>query len=250
RDVADGLDVVDDGGAPVEAHHRRKRRLDARLRALALERLDERRLFAGLVGAGAPVDPDVAVGARAEDVLAPVAGRTGLREFGLHLLLDVVELAADVDVARLRAEGPAGDHAALEQQMRVALEQHVVLERPRLALVGVDAQVLRLRVVLRHEAPLQARREAGAAPAAQAGALHLVGDRLGRHLERLAQGLVAAVLDVEVEGVAEGLVHVRCENRFEHAYISRLKRRLTSWTAPWPGNSPRAPRALWSAAPR
>ena len=66
-------------GHAVEADDRRKRRLDARLRALAFERLDERGLFARFVGAGAAVDVDVAVEAGAEDVLAEVALRVGLR---------------------------------------------------------------------------------------------------------------------------------------------------------------------------
>ena len=102
-----------------------------------------------------------------EDVLADVALRVGLGELGLHQLLHVVELAADVDVGDLRADRPAADQAPLEEQVRVALHQHVVLERARLALVGVAADVLRQRRVLEHELPLQAGREAGAAAAAQ-----------------------------------------------------------------------------------
>ena len=61
RQVAERLDVVDRGRAVVEPGHGRERRLDARLRALAFERFDQRRLFAGFVGAGAAVDDDVAV---------------------------------------------------------------------------------------------------------------------------------------------------------------------------------------------
>ena len=48
RHVAEGLDVVDRRRAVVEARDGRERRLDARLRALALERLEERRLLARL----------------------------------------------------------------------------------------------------------------------------------------------------------------------------------------------------------
>ena len=59
--------------------------------------------------------------------------------------LHVVELAADVDVGDLRADRAAADDAAFDQQVRVALHQHVILERARLALVGVAADVLRLR---------------------------------------------------------------------------------------------------------
>ena len=49
-----------------------------------------------------------------------------------------------------------------------------------------------LRVVLRDEAPLHAGREAGAAPAAQAGVLDLLDDGVGLHAERLLQRAVAA----------------------------------------------------------
>ena len=68
--------------------------------------------------------------------------------------------------------------------MRIALEQVAVLERPRLALVGVDDEVDGTGVVLGDERPLHARREAGAAEAAQVRLLDLVGDR--RRLHRRA----------------------------------------------------------------
>ena len=164
-----------------------------RLRALALERLDERRLLARFVGAGAAVHVDVAVEAAAEDVLAEVAGLVGLVDLGLEDLLHVVELAADVDVGDLRADGVAGDRAPLDQQVRVALHQHVILERARLALVGVAGDVLRLGRVLEDELPLQAGREAGAAAAAQPRRLHLLDDVVRLQRQRLAQPFVAAL---------------------------------------------------------
>src|SRR5690606_6746840 len=59
--MAEGLHVVDDGRALVEAEDRGKvRRLDARVGALAFERLDQARLLAADVGAGATVDENVA----------------------------------------------------------------------------------------------------------------------------------------------------------------------------------------------
>src|SRR5690606_34033557 len=138
---------------------------DARLRALAFERLDQRRLLAGLIRAGAAMDEHVAVEPGAEDVLAQVTGAIGLFDGRLERLLHMVELAADVDVRRLRADRVAADRAPLDQQVRVALHQHVILERSRLALVGVAADVLSLRRVLEDELPLEPGREAGAAAA-------------------------------------------------------------------------------------
>src|SRR5688572_16260752 len=74
RHIAQRLDVVDGGRALVEARDRRERRLQPRLGALALERLDERRLLPRLVGARAAVDEHVAVEAAAEDVLSEITG--------------------------------------------------------------------------------------------------------------------------------------------------------------------------------
>src|SRR5262249_13242751 len=73
RNVAQRLDVIDGGRRAVQPHHRRKRRLVARLGALAFKRLEERRLFARLVGAGAAVHVDVAGKIRPEDLRAEKA---------------------------------------------------------------------------------------------------------------------------------------------------------------------------------
>src|SRR5215213_7630135 len=84
------------------------------------------------------------------------------------------------------------DHDALDQLVRVLVHQLAVLERPRLGLVGVAAEVL-LGIAARQEARLLAHREAGAASTAQARGLELGQDLLGRHLgDGAAQGAVAA----------------------------------------------------------
>ena len=57
--VAERLDVVDDGRAHVEAEHRREiGRLDARIRPLAFQRLDQAGFLAADVGARAAMDVD------------------------------------------------------------------------------------------------------------------------------------------------------------------------------------------------
>src|SRR5262245_21142695 len=78
RDVGQRLDVVDRRRAAVETHGRGKRRLVAGLRALALERLEERRLFTGFVRARAPMNVDVAVESGSEDVPAEESAGVGL----------------------------------------------------------------------------------------------------------------------------------------------------------------------------
>jgi hypothetical protein len=54
--VGEGLDVVDDRGLAEEALDGGEGRLDAGPPALALDRLEQRRLLAADVGAGAAVD--------------------------------------------------------------------------------------------------------------------------------------------------------------------------------------------------
>ena len=75
RDVDERLDVVDDRRLAEQPDLDRERRLVARLAALALDRLEERRLLAADVGAGAAPELDVEGEARAEDVGAEQAGR-------------------------------------------------------------------------------------------------------------------------------------------------------------------------------
>ena len=59
RDVGQRLDVVDHGRLAEQPDLDRERRLVARLAALALDRLEERRLLAADVGAGAAPELDV-----------------------------------------------------------------------------------------------------------------------------------------------------------------------------------------------
>ena len=209
RNVAERLDVVHGGRALIQTGDSRERRLDARLRALALERLDERRLLACFVRAGAAMHVDVAVETAAEDVLPEEPGAIGLLDRALERFLHVVELAADVDVGDLGADRVAADRAPFDEQVRIALHEHVILERARLALVSVARDVLRLRRVLEDELPLEPRRESGAATAAQPRRLHLLDDVVRLERQRFPQSLVPArVLHVEVERVRVRLADV------------------------------------------
>ena len=83
------------------------------------------------------------------------------------------ELAAQVDEREVALQRERGDGDALDELVRIALDEHAVLERRRLALVGVDHEVARERAG-RQERPLLAGREARAAAAAQARRLHLL----------------------------------------------------------------------------
>ena len=58
------LDVVEDGGALERARDGRKRRLEARIAALAFERFEQRRFLAALVSAGAGVRVQIEIASR------------------------------------------------------------------------------------------------------------------------------------------------------------------------------------------
>src|SRR5262249_15589352 len=222
RDVAQRLDVVDRGRTLVETGDRWKRRLETRLRTLAFERLDERRLLARLVRSGAAVHEDVAVEARTEDVLAEKAGPVRFLDGLLDDELHVIELAPYIDVSNLRPDRVAADGAPFDQQVGIALHEHVVLERARLALVGVAADVLRPGGVLEDELPFEPGWKSGAAAATQTGGFHTLDHVVrphGRHGR--AERLVAArVLDVEVERERIRLANVLRQDWFErHAGV-------------------------------
>ena len=78
RHVHQRLDVVDQRRPAVEALDRRERRLQARVAPLALERVEQCRLLAADVGAGAAVHDQLDPVPGAEDVLAEVAAVVGL----------------------------------------------------------------------------------------------------------------------------------------------------------------------------
>jgi hypothetical protein len=81
------------------------------------------------------------------------------------------ELAAQVDEGLGDLQRVGRDEHALDDLVRVALDEEVVLEGGRLALVAVDDEVGD-RVLAQHR-PLAPGREAGAAAAEQAGRVDL-----------------------------------------------------------------------------
>ena len=160
------------------------------------------------------MDVDVAVEARAENVLAEKSARVGLVDRALEHVLHVEELAADVDVGDLRADRVAGDRAPFDQQVRIALHQQVILEGARLALVGVAGDVLGFGDFLSTNCHFMPGRKPGAAAAAQAGRLDDLDHLIGRLRQRLLQPVVALVLQVEIEREAVRLADVLGEDRF------------------------------------
>ena len=145
HDVRDGhqrLDVVDERRALEEALVGGERRLQARVAALALERVEQRGLLAADVGARAAVHDEAEVEARAEDVLPEVAGLVGLGQRGVEDVGLLLVLAADVDERAGRAGREGGDDDALDERVRRLRDELAVLERAGLGLVRVAHEVL------------------------------------------------------------------------------------------------------------
>src|SRR5262249_47227663 len=195
-----------DGRRAERALDGRKRRLELRPALLALEGRDEAGLLAADVGARAPGDDDVEAVAEVAR-LVRLAHRRGEPAPGPDVL------APDVDEGSRRMDRTRRDEHALDEGVRIALEEVAVLEGSRLALVGVDHQVDRAGVVLRDERPLGARRKPGAAEPAQVRALDLLENRGGLHRLRLGPGLVAARLAIDGNRVRVGPREVPGEDR-------------------------------------
>ena len=210
-DVAERLDVVDDGRAHVQAKHGREvRRLDTRVRPLALERLDEAGFLAANVRARAAVHVDLKIVAGAANAPAEEALGPGLVDGSVEDSCALGKFAANVNVGQLHVVGVARQDHALDELVRILVDDLSVLERARLGFVGVTDEINRLAGLAVDEIPLHAAREASAAAAPQPRDQHLLADvRLGRHHaapgfprlepENLFQGLVAAVFQVTLD---------------------------------------------------
>src|SRR6266540_845382 len=170
----DGLDVVDDGGVAARPLAGGEGRLDLRPPLLPLERRQEPGLLAADIRAGAAVDHDVEVESGTLDVLAEEPRLVGFLDRAVHDPPRLHVFAPDIDEAQVRADGARRDDHPLDHGVRVPLHQVAVLEGPRLALVGVDHEVLRIRGAFRNESPLHARRKGRAAQPAQVGLLDLL----------------------------------------------------------------------------
>ena len=132
------LDVVDERRPAEVADLRRKRRAQPRHRAPSLHRLEHRRLLARDVGAGA--DHELERAALEEPGRAELVERVLEPRPGGRVLL------AQVDLAVLGLGEAHRDQDALEEEMRPELHHVAILDRPRLALVGVHDDVARARL--------------------------------------------------------------------------------------------------------
>ena len=199
--MAEGLDIIHDGRAHVETECSGEiRRLDARIRALAFQRFDQTGLFAANVGAGAAVHVDLAIKAGTKDVLAQETFGPGLGDGFLDDLRRERELLTNVNVGQLGVHREAGDGHALNELMRVLMQDVAILERAGLRFVGVADEIDGLGIRRRDKTPLHTRRESCTPATAKTAGFDLIGDGTLLHLHRDLELLIAAVAQVAFDG--------------------------------------------------
>ena len=154
------------------------------------------------------------------DVLAQVAGGIGLVDRRLQPLPALWVFVAKVDVGGAGPRGVRREDDSLDHLMRIVLHQDPVVERARLALVGVDAEIDRAGMILGQEGPLEPGGEAGAAAAAESRRLHHLDDVDGLFLlEQSFERLIAAAAFVAGNRLAIGHADGLEEDRFEWLHV-------------------------------
>src|ERR1019366_6207574 len=211
RQIRHRLDVVDHSRFTVETGDGgEERRLDAGEAALALQRLDQRSLFAADVRPRARVHYDVDGEVRTEDLVAERAELVGVVDGLLNALETEGELAAHENENRRDLERVGRDDDALHQLVRIAFEEQMVLEGGGLGLVTVHHEIRHGR--LAQHRPFATGRKTGAPATEQRRLVNLAGHRFGEHRERLAQALVTAGREVARQGVGVGELQARQNN--------------------------------------
>ena len=134
---------------------------------------EHRRFLAADIGARTPAQMDARI--RSEP------GRGERRDLAVEdrMALRVFVAQVDIDVGGL--DHPGGDQHPFEKAMRVGFEKMAVLEGAGLALVAVDREEARGRL-LAHQAPFAPGRKTGAAEPAQPGMLERLDQLLGSAL--------------------------------------------------------------------
>ncbi len=248
RERAQRLDVVDDRRPAVEAGDGGERRAGARHAPPALDRGDQGGLLAADEGAGAFLDLDVEIKAAPQDVLAQQAGLPHFADRPPQPLDGQGILGPDIDITPGGADRVGRDQHAFKDRVRVALDQGPVHESARVALVGVADEIPLAAVGLPAGLPFAPRREAGAAPAPETGALDRIQHLLPGHGEAVLESPVPVPGEVMVEiigvddpAVAENDPHLR----LEHGHVEEPREAVIARVAEMPGEMVRRDFALF-----
>ena len=199
--MAQSLHVIDDRRAHVETHSGREIGwFDPGLGALAFQRFDQPCFFTTDIGAGTTVDVEVATEVTSTDVVAKESRFAGFRDGIFDNLCGLWKLFANVDVCEFGTDCEAGDDHALDELVRVLMDNVAILEGPRFGLVAVTDQVDRFLVAGRDESPFHTCWKTGATSAPEARLLYFFRHLPGGHLKGLLQSLVATVGEISLQG--------------------------------------------------
>ena len=197
--------------------------------ALALDAFEHRRFFAADIGAGAAAQMDARMPRQ--------PGGFDRRDLAFEDRAALRVFVAQIDVDLGGLDRPGGDQHPFEKAVRVGFEEIAVLEGAGLALVAVDRQQPRRRL-LAHQPPFAPGRKAGAAEPAQARMLerfdHLIAGALARQAG--SQQAIAAADAVVVEAdKGRDSAHASRRRRPRRRRSRRSHARATRGRSPRPG---------------
>jgi hypothetical protein len=188
--------IVDDRRTSEQTFDGGQWRADAHFAAAALQALEHRSLFAADVSARAHPHFQIEAPAAAGHVATQVPGLVSRSNSVGQRTLCVRILDSQVNVALGRADGERGDRHAFDQRERIAFHQHAVRERSRITLVCIARHVLLRRRRIENSLPLDTRGKCSSAATTQPRLRDCLHDLLRLHEQRVAQTLVASVLQI------------------------------------------------------
>ena len=161
------LCIVDRRRLAIKTEGSRERRLEARLPLLAFDRFEQRSFLATDVGAVAMMGKQLEAEFRTEDLLADKTSCASFVERRFETLVNFPDFAVNIVVAAGCAHRVGSNGHTFNHRMRVVGHDVAVLESTGLTFVGIADDVFIAGERARHEGPLQAGREAGAASTTQ-----------------------------------------------------------------------------------
>src|SRR5688572_6237066 len=126
------------------------------------------------------MDVDFEIVAGTQNVLTEKILRTSLVQRPVQDARAVGEFAANVDIGQLHVVSEAGDDHALDELVRILVDDLAILEGAWLGFVGIADKINRLAAPPIDETPFESARETRPSPAAQAGQFHVLADLLLR----------------------------------------------------------------------
>ncbi len=175
------LDIVDESGLAEKSALSREGGLGAGHAALAFNGGDQGGLLAADEGSGALHDTQLEIKAAVKQVRPEQPAFLRLLYGVAHALYRQGVLGTHIDDTLVGFYGLGGDNHALDDGVRVALEQGTVHKGTRVTLVTIADNVFFVALRVQSELPFKPAGEAAAASAAQSGVNDELTDLLGTH---------------------------------------------------------------------